>query len=74
METKQRIAGSIDFNKVIPMPGSLNIETSSRTDQGLKAYRDFIEAYTVGHTEVLTSFGNVKRKEWEVCGYECKIH
>lgn len=44
-------AGSIDFNKVIPMPESLNIETSSRTDQGLKAYRDFIEAYTVGHTE-----------------------
>ena len=32
--------GSVDFNKIIPMPKSLNIEAGSRTDRGLKAYRD----------------------------------
>ena len=36
-----------DFNKVIPMPESLNIEAGSRTDSGLKAYRDFITTYTM---------------------------
>ena len=40
--------GTIDFNKIIPMPESLNIEAGSRTDRGLKAYRDFIEVYTFG--------------------------
>ena len=39
-----------DFNKVIPMPESLNIEASSRTDSGLKAYRDFITMYTMDGT------------------------
>ena len=39
-----------DFNRVIPMPESLNIETSSRTDSGLKAYRDFITMYTMDGT------------------------
>ena len=42
--------GSVDFNKIIPMPKSLNIEAGSRTDQGLKAYRDFIEVYTFGRS------------------------
>ncbi len=34
--------GSIDFNKIIPMPEGLNIECGSRMDRGLKAYRDFL--------------------------------
>ena len=38
--------GSIDFNKLIPMPPELDIEESSQTDRGLKAYKDFIEVYT----------------------------
>ena len=42
--------GSIDFNKIIPMPESLQIEAGSRTDKGLKAYKDFIEVYTLGGT------------------------
>ena len=42
--------GSIDFNKIIPMPKSLSIEAGSRTDKGLKAYRDFIEVYTLSGT------------------------
>lgn len=42
--------GSIDFNKIIPMPKSLSIEAGSKTDRGLKAYRDFIEVYTLSGT------------------------
>ena len=38
--------GSIDFNKLIPMPPELDIEEGSRTNRGLKAYKDFIEVYT----------------------------
>ena len=39
--------GTIDFNKLIPMPESLMIEAGSRTDKGLNAYRDFISVYTL---------------------------
>lgn len=34
--------GSFDFNKLLPMPGELNIECGSRTDAGLKLYTGFI--------------------------------
>lgn len=34
---------TVDFNKIIPMPESLNIEAGSRTDRGLKLYKEFIE-------------------------------
>ena len=37
--------GSIDFNKLVPRPASLDIEAGSNTDQGLKAYKGFIEVY-----------------------------
>ena len=39
--------GTVDFNKIIPMPESLNIEAGSRTDRGLKFYKYFIEVYTL---------------------------
>ena len=32
----------LDFNRIIPMPETLNIECGSRTDRGLKAYKDFV--------------------------------
>lgn len=32
--------GSIDFNKLIPMPKSLNVECGSNTDKGLKLFLD----------------------------------
>lgn len=38
--------GSIDFNKIIPMPESLNMEWGSATERGLKAYQDFVAVYT----------------------------
>lgn len=34
--------GTVDFNKIIPMPESLNIEAGSKTDSGLKLYKEFI--------------------------------
>ena len=42
--------GSVDFNKIIPIPESLHIAAGSKTVGGLKAYRDFIEVYTFGRS------------------------
>lgn len=42
--------GTIDFNKIIPMPESLNIESGSRTIDGLKAYKAYISVFTLGGT------------------------
>ncbi len=38
--------GSIDFNKLIPMPEALAIRAGFQTDQGLKLYSSFIEEST----------------------------
>lgn len=38
---------SIDFNKLIPMPPSLNMEESGRTYNGLRAYKGFVYVYTL---------------------------
>lgn len=35
--------GSIDFNKLIPMPEELNIESGSRTEKGLRLYMAFVK-------------------------------
>ena len=42
--------GTLDFNKIIPMPAGLDIEAGSRTDRGLKAYKDFLYVYTLAGT------------------------
>ena len=39
-----------DFNRVIPMPESLNIEAGTHTENGLRAYREFITVYTMDGT------------------------
>ena len=54
--------GSVDFNKIIPMPESLNIEAGSQTSTGLKAYQDFIEVYTLGGTIHQDDLENISRK------------
>ncbi len=60
--------GTIDFNKIIPMPESLNIEAGSKTDRGLKAYRDFIEAYTFGRSaeDALKALESIPEKSEEI--------
>ena len=35
--------GSIDFNKLVPIPPELNMEADRRTDAGLKLYRKFLK-------------------------------
>ena len=40
--------GSIDFNKILPMPRELNIESGSRTTEGIKLYNNFLEIYKLG--------------------------
>ncbi|MBR0510000.1 MAG: hypothetical protein IJJ85_07760 [Clostridia bacterium] len=41
--------GTIDFNKLIPMPEALQIEAGSSTDKGLKAYKDFAAIYSAAN-------------------------
>lgn len=36
----------MDFNKIIPMPAELEIEVSTQSKNGLKAYKEFIDVYT----------------------------
>lgn len=43
MQADDGFLGSIDFNKLIPMPESMNIEAGSRTDKGLKLYKAFLK-------------------------------
>ena len=37
-----RPLGHVDFNTLMPMPSSLDIEAGSRGDTGLRAYREFL--------------------------------
>lgn len=53
----------LDFDKIIPMPESLNIESGSRTERGLKAYRDFVYVYTFAGTEQKDLLNIPKEKE-----------
>lgn len=56
--------GTVDFNKIIPMPESLNIESGSRTDRGLKAYSDFIDVYVFGRNadDALNAIKNIPKE------------
>ena len=56
--------GTVDFYKIIPMPESLNIESGSRTDRGLKAYSDFIDVYVFSRNaeEALNALQNIPRE------------
>ncbi len=56
--------GTVDFNKIIPMPKSLNIESGSRTDRGLKAYSDCIDVYVFGRNadDALNAIKNIPKE------------
>ena len=61
--------GLMDFNKLIPMPPELEIESGSRTDAGFKEYMGFVadtgfrteleQQYLAGHPEI-------DQEEWEL--------
>lgn len=53
--------GTIDFNKIIPMPESLNIETGKRTDRGLKQYKEFVSGYLFN--KGITYIGDIPDKK-----------
>ena len=69
-----------DFNTILPMPESLNIEAGIRTEKGLKAYKDFVYVYTFAGTEqkdllnipkdkeeiFLRTRRDIRRDEWEL--------
>lgn len=42
--------GTVDFNKILPMPESLKIVSVFKAKNGLKAYQDFIKVYTLANT------------------------
>ena len=48
LRQKDGVYGSIDFNKLIPMPKALDIESGTRTTNGLDAYRRFITGDKAG--------------------------
>lgn len=58
--------GSIDFNKIIPMPPTLNIEAGSRTARGLKFYREFVEVYTLSGTTNMGKLASIPQESEEI--------
>ena len=48
LRQKDGVYGSIDFNKLIPMPKALDIESGTRATNGLDAYRRFITGDKAG--------------------------
>ena len=61
--------GLMDFNKLIPMPSELEIESGSRTAAGFKKYMAFL-AVTGLHTEMepayLAAHPEIDREEWDL--------
>ena len=55
--------GSIDFKKLLPMPQELNIESGSRTTEGIKLYNAFLEIYKLGKGENVDLFTIPKESE-----------
>lgn len=53
--------GSIDFNKIIPMPESLNIQSGSTIRLGLEAYQGFVEVYTLAGTRTGLDLLNIPK-------------
>ena len=81
IKTEEFGIGSVDFDKVIPMPESLRIESGSKTDKGLRAYKDFISVLTFDganadmdllnipeekENRFLSMRTDIKRDEWEL--------
>ena len=61
--------GPMDFDKLIPMPSELEIESGSRTAAGFKKYMEFV-ADTGLHTEMepayLAAHPEIDREEWDL--------
>lgn len=62
VQADEQSLGSIDFNKIIPMPESLKIECGSNTDKGLKAFTDFTQVYTLAGTREDADIENIPKE------------
>ena len=54
--------GTMDFNKIIPMPKELDIVCGSSTDKGLKAYKELAEIYQFGVVRTKEELLNIPEK------------
>lgn len=54
--------GSISFQKLIPMPPELDIESGSRTNQGLKAYNDYLSQHSASEDAYLQAHPDLDRE------------
>lgn len=73
------VYGSIDFNKLIPMPENLNIEAGSATDHGIEIYLTAVNPRTkdYGYEKMdLREFRNLSRRldnERAFCSYDTML-
>ena len=58
--------GSIDFNKIEPMPKELEIECGSATNDGLKHYKDFVFVYTAFAKRTKDELLNIPEEKEEI--------
>lgn len=59
---EEHSTGTVDFNKIIPMPKELDIVAGSSTDKGLKAYSLFAEIYQLGTKRTKEELLNIPEK------------
>lgn len=57
--------GSIDFNKIIPLPAALNIESGTRTEKGLRAYQEYLKE-EISEQEFINRRSDISSEEWEL--------
>lgn len=62
IKTEEFGLGSVDFDKVIPMPESLRVESGSRSDNCYAEYKDFIDVYTMYGTQNMDKLLNIPEK------------
>jgi len=58
--------GTIDFQKLIPMPKELEITCGGDQMKGLKAYQDFIDVYTFANTRKNLDLLNIPEEKEQV--------
>lgn len=66
VRVKDSFLGSMDFNKLIPMPSSLNITAGSDTVKGLELYKDFVDVYLLGRDPAGFDLLNIPEKSEQV--------
>ena len=54
--------GTVDFNKLIPMPKELEIVCGSSTNKGLQAYKELSEIYQFGVVRTKEELLNIPKK------------